>query len=68
MERAGSLFEVLGVEPGASRAEINAAYKKKARVYHPDRVAALDPEVREMAELRMKEINAAYGELKRRGG
>ena len=65
-ERNDSLFKVLGVEPGASQAEIHSAYKKKARVYHPDRVASMAPEVREMAELRMKEINAAYGEIKRR--
>ena len=67
-ERNGSVYKVLGVEPGASQAEIHSAYKKKARMYHPDRVASLAPEVREMAELRMKEINAAYGEIKRRQG
>ncbi len=65
-EKNGALFRVLEVEPGASREEIHAAYKKKARMYHPDRVASLAPEVREMAELRMKEINAAYDEIKRR--
>ena len=68
IERSGSLFKILGVERGASQAEINAAYKKQARMYHPDRVATLAPEVREAAEIRMKEINAAYGQLKRRGG
>jgi DnaJ-domain-containing protein 1 len=68
VERSGSLFKILGVEPGASRAEVSAAYKQKARMYHPDRVATLAPEVREAAEIRMKEINAAYGQLKRRGG
>lgn len=67
-ERNGSFYKVLGVDPGASQAEIHSAYKKKARMYHPDRVASLAPEVREMAELRMKEINAAYGEIKRRHG
>lgn len=66
IERSSSLFKMLGIEPGASQAEISAAYKQKARMYHPDRVATLDPEVREAAEIRMKEINAAYGELKRR--
>lgn len=66
VERTGSLFKTLGVTQGASRKEIDAAYKKKAKMYHPDRVADLAPEVREMAELRMKEINVAYGELKRK--
>lgn len=65
-EKNNALFKILGIEPGVSQAEIHAAYKNKAKVYHPDRVASLAPEVREMAELRMKEINAAYGELKRR--
>ena len=37
VERSGSLFKIVGVEPGASRAEISAAYKQKARMYHPDR-------------------------------
>lgn len=64
-ERIGSLLKVLGISQGASRKEIDAAYKKQAKMYHPDRVASLAPEVREMAELRMKEINAAYSELKR---
>jgi len=63
-ERMGSLFKILGVKPGASQKEIDAAYKKKAKMYHPDRVASLPDEVRQMSELRMKEINAAYGELK----
>ena len=65
-EKNGSLFKILGVEPGTSQAEIHSAYKQKARMYHPDRVASLAPEVREMAEIRMKEINAAYAEIKRR--
>jgi len=65
-ERIGSLLKVLGVEPGASQKDVDAAYRKKAKTYHPDRVASLAPEVRETAEFRMKEINAAYSELKRR--
>ncbi len=39
---------------------------KKAKIYRPDRLASLAPKVHEMAELRMKKINAAYGELARR--
>lgn len=65
-ERLGSLLKVLGVGSGASQKDIDTAYKKKAKMYHPDRVASLAPEVRKIAELRMKEINAAYTELRRR--
>ena len=37
-----------------------------AQLYHPDKVANLAPEFRDLAEQRMKEINAAYRELSRR--
>ena len=40
-----------------------AAYRKMARMYHPDRVEGLGPELKESAERRMKEINAAYAEF-----
>ena len=47
--------------------EISDAYRKLARVYHPDKVLGLPAEAREISERRMKEINAAYAELKSRG-
>jgi DnaJ-class molecular chaperone len=59
-------LEVLGVEEGASMRKITAAYRKLARTYHPDKVLELPAEAREISERRMKEINAAYSELKRR--
>jgi preprotein translocase subunit Sec63 len=37
-----------------------------AQQYHPDKVAALAPEIRELAEKRMKAINAAYQLLKQK--
>jgi DnaJ-domain-containing protein 1 len=46
----------LGVGLGASQKEISAAYRRLARVYHPD--VAGDEE-------KMKWINAAYRELSR---
>jgi DnaJ-domain-containing protein 1 len=55
----------LGVTKGTSTQEISAAYRKLARTHHPDKVANLEPEVREYSEQRMKEINAAYAELRR---
>jgi DnaJ-domain-containing protein 1 len=59
--------QVLGVPLGASRQEISQAYRKLAFVHHPDRVAGMGPEAREYSEERMKELNAAYAELRRRG-
>jgi hypothetical protein len=58
-----SAFETLGVSPGASKEEITAAYHRMAQQYHPDKVATLAPEFRELAENRMKEINVAYEKL-----
>ncbi|GJV94761.1 DnaJ domain-containing protein [Tanacetum coccineum] len=31
-----SLYEVLGIQMGADKGEIKAAYRKLARIYHPD--------------------------------
>lgn len=48
-------YETLGVTADATDEEIKRAFKKLARVHHPD-LNAGDPE----AERRFKEINAAY--------
>jgi hypothetical protein len=59
-------YEILGLKHGASLKEVKTAYHRMAQMYHPDKVASLAPEFRELAENRMKEINAAYEELKKR--
>jgi len=58
--------EILEVEPDASAEEIRRAYQQKIRQYHPDRVAGAAAELRELAEKRSKEINAAYQALTKR--
>jgi DnaJ domain len=63
--RLATARRALGVAKGAGAEEISAAYRKLARTHHPDKVANLEPEVREYSERRMKEINAAYAEFKR---
>ena len=60
-----SPYEVLGIGVSSSREEIRIAYRKMASLYHPDKVAHLAPEFREMADKKMKEINTAYGSIKR---
>jgi thioredoxin len=58
-----SPYEILNVPAGASHDEIVSAYKQMAKMYHPDKVATLGPEFRELAEKRMTEINLAYRTL-----
>jgi DnaJ-domain-containing protein 1 len=65
--RDSTWFEVLGVSPTASINEIKTAYRERVRQYHPDRVEGLGHELREVAEQKMKQLNAAYDyALKRR--
>jgi hypothetical protein len=60
--RANAL-KALGLSGSPSAEELSAAYRHLARMYHPDKVAGLAPEFQELAERRMKEINAAYALL-----
>jgi DnaJ-class molecular chaperone len=48
-------YKTLGIERGASEAEIKSAYRKLARKHHPD----VNPNNKE-AETRFKQINEAY--------
>jgi hypothetical protein len=60
-------IKTLGLSANPSPAEISAAYRHLAQLYHPDKVAGLAPEFQMLADKRMKEINAAYELLKGRG-
>ena len=48
-------YKILGVEKGASQDEIKSAYRKLAKLYHPD----LHPNDKEAAS-KFKEVNEAY--------
>jgi DnaJ-domain-containing protein 1 len=63
-----SWFHILEVSESATAGEISAAYKKIISQYHPDKVATLGKDLRALAELKSKQINAAYDyALKLRG-
>ena len=55
-------YEILGVTSKATYDEIKAAYHEQIKLYHPDRVAALGPKLRKLAEQESKALNAAYEE------
>ena len=56
-------YEVLGISPSATNEEVRDAYRALARKYHPDNY--VDSPLADMAEEKMKEINAAYDEILR---
>lgn len=55
-----SWFRILEVPQSATKEQIVAAYKQKIRQYHPDKVAQMGAEIRELAEFKSKQINSAY--------
>lgn len=62
--RAHTPAEILGLGEDQSPEAVRAAYAALAKRYHPDRLASLGDEFRILAEARMKEINAAYAQLR----
>ena len=56
---------LLGVRPGATLEQVTVAYRHMAQMYHPDKTVGLGPELQELAEERMKEINVAHQRVKR---
>ena len=60
-------YEIIGVSPDATQAEIKKAYRQKVAEYHPDKIESkgLPPEFMKFANDKMAEINAAYDAIKR---
>ena len=52
-------YNVLGLTPNATDAEVKQAYKRLAIQFHPDRVANLGEDVRKAATLKLQKLNEA---------
>jgi hypothetical protein len=60
---AADPWAILGIRPGAPIEEVKRAYRRRMAEYHPDKVASLGVELRELAERKSREINSAYAAL-----
>src|SRR6186713_645761 len=59
-------LEVLGLEPGATKQQMDQTYRDLVKVWHPDRFES-DPSLRRKATEKLRELNAAYDGLRRWG-
>ncbi len=64
----GDPYAVLGVDPGAPLEEVRRAWAAAVRASHPDGMIArgVPPEAVQLAEDRMRAVNAAWEEIQRR--
>ncbi|MFA6867119.1 MAG: molecular chaperone DnaJ [Clostridia bacterium] len=53
-------YASLGVDKNTSADEIKSAYRRKAKLYHPDKFAAADDAKKKEAEEKFKEVQHAY--------
>jgi DnaJ like chaperone protein len=68
LPQSGWEYRLLGLEPGASEAEVRSAYRRLASVSHPDRFTSLGGETVREAEEKFKLLQEAYEEIRRGRG
>lgn len=61
-------YFILGLKPDATIDEIKSSYKQRMKEYHPDRVASLGVELKQLAEQKTQQINKAYEMIKKYRG
>ena len=68
IKETNSAYTILGIDPSATDEEVKKAYRDMAKKNHPDMVGNLGDEVRQAAEKKFQEINAAYETIKKQRG
>lgn len=58
-------YRVFGLTEEANDAEVDLAYRRMIGQYHPDRLAGAAPELRQQAEAKARELNAAYDRIRK---
>lgn len=59
-------YAVLGLSPTNCLTEIRKGYSDMVKLYHPDRVHSLGPELQDLAKQKTVAINRAYEELRKK--
>ena len=60
-----SAHNVLGVSSASSDHEIKKAYRKMANKYHPDKIAHLGDDFKDIAQEKFKSVSEAYQKIKK---
>lgn len=68
IKETDSAYKILGVDANATDEEVKKAYREMAKKNHPDLVSNLGEEVRQAAEKKFQEVNAAYETIKKQRG
>ena len=57
-------LNILSLSPNYTEEELNSAYKKEAKLYHPDNYMNMDKQKQKWATMMMQKINKAREILK----
>ena len=61
-------YKILEISSSVADDEVKKAYRKMAKKYHPDKVAALGPEFQNAAKEKFQKVQQAYEEVKKARG
>ena len=61
-------YKILGLDSSATDNEVKKTYRKMAAKYHPDKVAHLGEDLKNLAEEKFKALNDAYQNIKKERG
>jgi DnaJ like chaperone protein len=61
-------YQILEIDSSVEDQDVKKAYRKMAKKYHPDKVAALGPEFQNAAKEKFQKVQQAYEEVKEKRG
>lgn len=62
--RLEKAYKLLGIDKGSTDEEVKQAYRRQAKLHHPDKYAGRTVHERKQAEIRMGKFNEAFQDIK----